>query len=165
MQIVLPQQLHHVGDIGGDDVTRDPRHSSFFQEDVEIDMRPCKFIWPAGLLWCLTYPLVALRRSGRVLVRLPNDPEVLHWLSSLGLPSILREAGVVVHPEEQSGAAQHYQVVMPLRCFRTSNDAENVATAVVDSLARSGLGTANVRALVGPIFSELALNAVQHAES
>src|SRR5687767_10711784 len=144
VRIVVPREFEHAGQLLDPEASRDPRHVSFFEELVEVDLRGCRFMKPAALLWCLTYPLVASERSLRVTVRLPTDPTVRHWMVSLGLPEILMKAGIDIDPPELT-AAQHVQVVLPLRQFRTPADAEDVINSAMDSLNRSGLGVANTR--------------------
>lgn len=164
MRIVVPAELRHAADIADPSALRDPRLVTFSESTVEIDMRQCRFIRLPGLLWCLTYALVAQKRSN-VRVLLPRDAVVRQWVESVGLSRILADAGVDVDPPPSDHVAGNIQVVLPLTCFTNSTDAEAVTARAHDSLTRSGLGTANIQPLVGEVFSELAMNAVQHAES
>ncbi len=164
MRIVAPEQFHNANELDAE-ANRDPRAMTFAEESIEIELRRVRRIWPPAVMWSLIYPLVAVRRAQRVTVLLPTDEAVRHWLMSLGLGALLEAKGVEVDPPHDGSVAQHVQVVLPLTCFRTAADAEAVTARAVESLERSGLGAANVRPKVGPIFSELALNAVQHAES
>ncbi len=57
------------------------------------------------------------------------------------------------------------QLVLPLTRFETERDVEKVTNDAHDALSNSRLGSANLYPLVSEVFSELAMNAVQHSES
>jgi hypothetical protein len=141
---------------------RDPRALTFAETEVEIDLSEVIFMRAPALLWCLIFALLAQRRS-KVTVILPKQAGVLHWIMSLGFVDILRNANVSVTGTAEVGADP--KVVLPLTVFSSPAVAENVVEAAFLSLERSGLGVGNLRLLVGQLFSELALNAVQHAKS
>jgi hypothetical protein len=163
VKIVAPEQFRHAGEITDSSANKDPRLPTFSEADVEIDLSHCLFIRPPALLWALTYALVAQKRS-RVSVRLPVQAGVLQWMRSLGFPAILEHAGIKVDPPAVASSSDR-QVVLPLTRFATPADAELVTADALDALSESQLGAPNVRPLVARMFSELALNAVQHSAS
>lgn len=85
-------------------------------------------------------------------------------LRALGLFSELKKAGVEVD-DRGIGSGHGAQVVVPLTRFDTETEVEELANAALDSLAASGLGSTELHPVVSEVFAELALNAVQHAES
>ena len=57
------------------------------------------------------------------------------------------------------------QLVLPLTGFNTEFEVEDVTNRAQMALQESGLGAANIYPVVSETFAELAMNAVQHAES
>ena len=55
--------------------------------------------------------------------------------------------------------------MVPLTCFDGESEAEGLANQGNDTLSKLGIGAANLLPLVSETFAELAMNAVQHAES
>ena len=55
--------------------------------------------------------------------------------------------------------------MVPLTRFDTESEVEELANAALEKLQESGVGSAKLYPLVSEVFAELALNAVQHAES
>jgi anti-sigma regulatory factor (Ser/Thr protein kinase) len=49
--------------------------------------------------------------------------------------------------------------------FRQEREVDDLANQALDALSDAGLGSANLYPLVSEVFAELALNAVEHAES
>lgn len=112
----------------------------------------------------MTYPLLAKAKSGRVRLLVPEQKGVATYLKSLGLFSLLKDGGIQVDdrgiPERRDA-----QIVMPLTVFRSQHDVEELANTALAALKASGLGAFNLHPLVSEVFSELALNAVEHSES
>jgi hypothetical protein len=82
----------------------------------------------------------------------------------LGLFSLLQDAGVQVDARGIRDRPAP-QLVLPLTRFERQDDVERLANEVLDRLAESDLGAANLYPLVSEIFAELALNAVEHSQS
>ena len=82
----------------------------------------------------------------------------------MGLFQILRQNGVEVDDREINVASQSL-TLLPLTRFDDEYEAEKAANAAEQALSESGLASANLYPVVSTIFGELALNAVQHAES
>ena len=55
--------------------------------------------------------------------------------------------------------------MLPLTRFDTESEVEELTNETYESLQRSGLGSANLYPLVSEVFAELAVNAVEHADS
>ena len=83
---------------------------------------------------------------------------------STGLFRILQEAGVQV---DDRGIPEGHdqQLMLGLTRLENENQVEQVTNEAHEALTQSGLGSANLYPLVSEVFAELALNAVQHAES
>ena len=161
MEIVARQDFWHAGNLiwpfGSPE-------ADFLEDEVDIDLRKCEFIRPPAVLWCVVYPLLAKRRGSPCRILVPENMGVCIYLKSLGLFQILQENGIDV---DDRGIPQKHdpQVVLPLTRFDTQTQAEELANKALDSLIDLGLGAANLRPLVSETFAELALNAVEHAES
>ena len=56
-------------------------------------------------------------------------------------------------------------VIIPLTRFDSETEAENLANRAMEALKDTGVGAANIYPLVSEVFGELAVNAVQHADS
>ncbi len=164
MRVKPPRDFRNAGELDARLVGRDPRDSAFRERAVEVDLRRCAFVRPAAALWCLIYPLLAKRRGAECSLLVPTDMRVCEYLRSLGLFDLLHEAGVQADTRGIRKRATP-QLVLPLTRFEGQDDVEKIANEVLDRLSRSGLGAANLHPLVSEVFAELALNAVEHAES
>ena len=131
---------------------------------MDIDLLGCIFVRPAAALWCVVYPLLAVLSRSHVRLLVPEQKGVCTYLKSLGLFSILQSSGVDVDdrgiPDKRDP-----QIVLPLTAFSTQRDVEDLANAALERLKAAGLGAYNLYPLVSEVFSELALNAVEHSES
>jgi hypothetical protein len=85
-------------------------------------------------------------------------------LASLHFFDLLKEAGVEVD-DRCIYAKSDPKVVLPITRFATTGDADVVTNKTFDRLHESNLGAVNLTRVVTELFSELALNAVQHSES
>ena len=94
----------------------------------------------------------------------PENEGVCVYFKSLGLFETLKAKGVEVDDRGIPGSPDA-QIVVPLTCFDGESEAEGLANQTNDTLSKLGIGTANLRPLVSETFAELAMNAVQHAES
>ncbi len=164
MRVKPPRDFRNAGELDARLVGRDPRDSAFRERAVEVDLRRCAFVRPAAALWCLIYPLLAKRRGAECSLLVPTDMRVCEYLRSLGLFDLLHEAGVQADTRGIRKRATP-QLVLPLTRFERQEDVERIANEVLDRLSSSGLGAANLHPLVSEVFAELALNAVEHAES
>ncbi|OGO50220.1 MAG: hypothetical protein A2148_04295 [Chloroflexi bacterium RBG_16_68_14] len=82
----------------------------------------------------------------------------------MGLFDALKQAGVEVDDRGVRGRSDP-QLILPLTRFSEEREVEDLANRALEALNKAGLGAANLHPLVSEIFAELALNAVQHAES
>ena len=164
MRIEVPAEFWHAGNLSTRDASRDPRQTLFKEPRVEVDMRGCNFIRPAALLWCAVYPLLAVRRGSDCTLLVPENVGTCLYLKAAGLFQLLQETGVSVDDRGVSDR-EVPQLILPLARFCTEADVERVANQALDALSKAGMGSANLYPLISEIFAELALNAVQHAES
>ena len=119
---------------------------------------------PAAALWCAIYPLLATNAGSHCRFLVPLNFGVSIYLKSIGLFDLLRSNSIEVDdrdiPETRSR-----QVIIPLTRFDSEVEAENLANRAMEALKETGVGAANIYPLVSETFGELAVNAVQHAES
>lgn len=164
MRIVARPHFGHAGNLVWPFGSPDPREIAFSEAELELDLRKCEFILPAAVLWCAVYPLVCISRGSKCRLLVPENEGVCIYLKTLGLFETLQANGVELDDRDifkGLGA----QIVVPLTRFDTESEVEDLANLALDVLSDRTMGSANVRPLVTEIFAELALNAVQHAES
>lgn len=166
MRITLPENFWHAGDLSHRfaSASTDPRRSAFVEARVDIDMRECRFVRPPAILWSAVLPLLSLEQGSSCRLLVPENMGVCLYLQSVGLFSLLKEAGVEI--DDRGIAVRHdAQLILPLTRFRSEADVEALANSALEALGRAGVGSANLYPVVSEVFAELALNAVQHAES
>ncbi|MGH2706236.1 MAG: hypothetical protein ACRDJ4_14470 [Actinomycetota bacterium] len=143
---------------------QDPRRIPFIENLLEIDLRGCEFIRPAAVLWCLIYPLLARARGSTCRVLVPESMGVTLYLKSLGFFQILHDDHI--EADDRDIRVRHdSRVVLPITKFSTQNEVDEIGNQVASSLSDSRMGAANLYSAVSEIFSEIALNAAEHAES
>ena len=96
MRIVAYRDFQHSGSLKGFFDTKDPRESRFAESDVEVDLRQCEFVRPAGVLWFVIYLLLAKEKGADCTLLVPQGMEVCIYLKSLGVFDVLKDAGVEV---------------------------------------------------------------------
>ncbi len=164
MRIVPPPNFWHAGYLTARFASLDPRENAFAEPEVTVDLRGCNFVRPAAVLWCTVYPLLAQRRGCKCEVWVPTNMGVCIYLKSVGLFDILRESGVEVD-DRGIPDRRNPQLVLSLTRFDSESEAEELTNKANDALRESKLGAANLYHVVSETFGELAINAVQHAES
>lgn len=154
----------HAGFLSAREASKDPRDPGFHESHVEIDLRKCHFVWPAAVLWCTVYALLARARSVECRLLVPENTGVCVYLKSLGLFEVLQKAGVEVD-DRGIRAKEDTKVVLPLTHFEGEADVQRLANRAWDNLVESKLGRPDTQRVISETFSEVASNAVQHAES
>ena len=129
-----------------------------------MDLRKCEFILPAAVLWCTVYSLLCKSRGIICRLLVPENEGVCIYLKSLGLFDTLKTKGVEVDDRDVP-MGHGAQIVVPLTRFDSESGVEELANQANDTLTKLGMGVANLRPLVSETFAELAMNAVQHAQS
>ncbi len=165
LEISAQRQFGHTGDLRGYQVPgNDPRYADFHWDSVRIDLSRCTFIRPAGVLWCIIYPLLVAERDIPCEVVVPYEIGVTSYLNRLGLFETLQNAGIRVDnlgmPAPQQG-----HLMLPLTRLTTMSQVEVLGEAIVENLMDSNISSANVYEHVNMVFGELANNAVEHADS
>ena len=164
MEIVPFSDFRHAGSLRRFSSSQDPRQGSFRQPQVDVDLRECEFVRPPAALWCVVYPLLIRERAIPCRLLVPTNEGVCIYLKSLGLFDTLKEHGVEVDDRGIRDIPVD-QLVLPLTGFNTEFEVEDVTNRAQMALQESGLGAANIYPVVSETFAELAMNAVQHAES
>lgn len=143
---------------------KDPRRPGFSEREVALDLRLCDFVQVPAALWCAVLLLLAKNNGGECELLAPDNAEVRIYLKSMGLYQALQENGVRV---DDRGVAESRPrgVVLPITRFDDEYQVGEMADRVLDTLQRSGLGAPNIYSVVSETFGELAMNAVQHAQS
>ena len=100
LEISAQRQFSHTGDLLLYQVPRnDPRRDDFDWESVRIDLSRCEFVRPAGVLWCMIYPLLVAQRGIPCELVAPDRPPIATYLNDLGLFGVLKDAGVDIDYE------------------------------------------------------------------
>lgn len=162
MLIEVPQHFRHPGELFGPAASLRPHLIP--DDTAEIDLRPCSFVRPPAVLWCVIYPLLAAHAGKRAVLLVPEGRGVASYLKALGLFETLRAGGVAIDDRGVNPGAS-LKIVLPLTHFATERDAENLANRAWEGLERARLGASNLYPVISEIFAELANNAVQHSES
>ncbi len=156
--------FRHAGELSGWFDKPDPRNPSFDKTHVDIDLRDCDFVLPPAALWCMVYLALASKRGARCRLLVPTNLGVCVHLKSLGLFDILKGCGVEVD-DRDIVARDDEKTILPITRFETTADASDVTNTAFARLQSAHVGAANLTSVVTELFSELALNAVQHSES
>lgn len=94
----------------------------------------------------------------------PDNMGMCVYLKSVGVFGLLQQSDIEVD-DRGIQPRPDPQIILPLVRFHSEDDVTALANRAFESLKRSGLGGANLYPVVSETFAELALNAVQHAES
>ena len=106
---------------------RDPRAANFHEDQVIVDLRDCLFVYPAAALWCLTYLLLAQRKTVRTELWVPQNMGVCAYLSSLGLFETLKTTGVIVDDRAVPRGGEG-RIILPLRNSARSSKLTSLST-------------------------------------
>ena len=142
----------------------DPRVPQFDESEVVIDLRSAEFLRPAAALWCAIYPLLAKLAGSQCRFLVPLNFGVSIYLKSIGLFELLTSHDIELDDRDIPETSSR-QVIIPLTRFDSETEAENLANRAIEALKNTGVGASNIYPLVSEVFGELAVNAVQHAES
>ena len=156
--------FRHAGEVSAPFAKSDPRKPSFDAAQVDIDLRECEFVRPPAALWCMVYLALASKRGARCRLLVPSNTGVCIYLKSLGLFDMLKDFDVEVDDRDIHGGTGA-KTILPITRFETTADASDVTNRAFARLQSADLGAANLTSVVTELFSELALNAVQHSES
>ncbi len=127
-------------------------------------MRDCTFIQVPAVLWSVVFLLLANNKVGNCELLVPENMGVCSYLKSIGLFQVLQENGVKVD-DRGVGVGAATRLILPLTHFNNEYEVDEVTNLAYDAISASNLGASNLHAVVTETFSELAMNAVQHAES
>lgn len=156
--------FRHAGELPLRNDKFDPRHRTFEPAQVDIDLRECDFIRPSAALWCIVYLALASKRGARCRLLVPSNMGVCIHLKSLGFFDTLKDFSVEVD-DRGIGAGDDQKTILPITRLATTADAADVTNRAFERLQSAGVGAVNLTRVVSELFSELALNAVQHSES
>ena len=164
LHIEPPRNFWHAGDLSPRYASDDPRQETYIPSELDIDLRLCSFVRPSAVLWCAIYPALAVLRGTACRVLVPENLGTAIYLKSAGLYSVLKEVGVEI---DDRGLLDRYdpKIVMPVSSFASESDVDTLVNQTLLRLSDTGLGSGSIRPLVSDVFSELAMNAVQHSES
>lgn len=152
MQLQVPENFWHAGDLPARYSSRDPRQPSFAEERLDLDLRRCQFVRPAALLWCCVYALLARARSTNCRLLVPESMGLCLYLKSVGLVRTLQEAGVEID-DRGVGDRVDRQLIVPLTRFRRETEVEDLANRALEELSKSGRGSSNLYPLVSEVSS------------
>ena len=164
MRITPRTQFRYAGELPPRFDSKDPRGDAFAESQVVVDLRECEFVRAGAVFWCLVYPLLAKLRGSECRLLVPTNTGVCIYLKSMGLFRVLQNSGIEAD-DRGIYSKKDSQLVLPLTRFDTESEVEELTNETYESLQRSGLGSANLYPLVSEVFAELAVNAVEYADS
>jgi hypothetical protein len=158
------ETFKHAGDLPRRPADNDPRIGSFSFERVDVDLRRCAFVRPPAMLWCLVYLALARKREVPCRLLVPENFGVSVHLKSVGLFAALQRFGVEV---DDRGVPDHPggKIIMPIEHFDRAAGAHELTNRAFDTLRATDATAAGLSSVLSELFSELAINAVQHSES
>ena len=164
LQIKPPQNFWHAGNLEARHASEDPRQVRYPVTELDIDLRDCNFIQPPAVLWCVVYALLANRQGATCRFLVPENFGTAIYMKSVGLFETLQEAGIEVD-DKGVPPRPDSKIALPISRFQNATDVDALANETLSRLSELGLGSASVRPLVSEVFAEIAMNAVQHADS
>lgn len=158
-----PLIFRHAGELRID--TFDPRKPiPENDEEVEIDLRECDFVFPAAALWCVVYLMLASKQGSHCRLLVPNNMAVCQFLKTLRLFDILKDHDVDVDDRNiRAGSAD--KTIVPITRFDTATDASTLTNDIFAGMQSFPNVSAGLTQVVAELFGELAMNAAQHSES
>lgn len=157
--------FRHAGElVPARDADQDPRDDSFSAERVDVDLRRCAFVRPPAMLWCIVYLALARKREVPCRLLVPENLGVSVHLKSIGLFDELRLRGVEVDDRNVHGHSDG-KIILPISQFERPIEATELTNRAFESLHAAKVSAAGLSSVVSELFSELALNAVEHSES
>ena len=167
MIITPPPHFVNAGDLSARIDSADPRMINFREAETVIDLRATEFARVPAVLWCLIYSLLAQSAGCNCRLLVPTNMGVCIYLKSTNLFDLLSANGVQVDVRGIPAIppAIRSQLILPLTRFNNESVVEAVTNKAHEMLSNSRLGAANLYPLVSEVFAELAMYAVQHAES
>jgi hypothetical protein len=164
MEIRVPANFAHAGELDPRSASEDPRKATFAERNLDIDLRDCEFIQPAAVLWCAVYALLAAQKKIPCRLLVPENLGVAIYLKSVELFKMLHDAGVEVD-DRGVGGRPAARLILPITSFYTESDVDKIANDASTRLTAAGVGAPNLYSVVAEVFAELAMNAVQHSKS
>ena len=133
-----------------------------------LDFSSTTFTRPVGMVGLLAL-MDRMRRQGgnrRIVLMLPESPEVRAYWSVSGIMDALREFCVFEEPPFESGLPEHSQVEPMVRCchFRDEADIERKLEEMENSFMTVLGGYSSLLNQCHEVFTELMMNVVYHAD-
>ena len=121
LEIVPPSNFWHAGDLSHHDVSEDPRQDEYSISELDLDLSACEFVRPAAVLWCAIYALLAKKNDKDCRLLVPDNQGTATYLKSVGLYTVLKEAGVDV---DDRGLANQRDTKIPLPLHHFKSETE-----------------------------------------
>jgi anti-sigma regulatory factor (Ser/Thr protein kinase) len=143
---------------------QDPRSFSPACSRAVLDLGACREVGVEATLWCLVWLASAAQRGVGCRLLPPRDTVARAGLISLGLFEALRVRGVDV-PDGGEPDGVPAEVIVPITAFATEQEASHLANRTAENLASARVSSMSLTGPISDIIGELAMNAVQHAQS
>jgi anti-sigma regulatory factor (Ser/Thr protein kinase)/anti-anti-sigma regulatory factor len=136
--------------------------------EVTVDLSAVNFIKPVGVVAILA----AIERMAQgdvnaVVFALPSDPKVCSYLRLAGVFEAMRNLGSFGDPQPEEAIRHQVPMRQMVPCTRFSNESEieDLACQMEERFATELRGYGSLLGTCHTAFSELATNAVNHADS
>jgi hypothetical protein len=147
-----------------------PKNKQYTHEDsVMIDLSKVEFIKPLGVIGVLLlveyFTQKPIDKSPLIKIVPPEDGEVTDYLLKIKFVDALKLLYTWDIPEGLRASGGKIKPVIPITRFRTAQDIENIAHFMQEIFRTEMMGLNSLLQPCHVVFSELANNAVEHANS
>ena len=160
----LPTEINDVRDVDCFLASVDPTNNR-----IVLDLKGTRFIRPVGIVSFLATLERMIKQAGgiKLELRLPLSEDVCVYLLQTGIFDLMREyvSFTGPQPEDMIPEQSPARPMVPCTRFRTESDIDALADQMEVRFQTEFMGLASLLQPCHEIFSELATNAVYHAES
>jgi hypothetical protein len=134
---------------------------------VFIDLSEIKFIKPLGVIGVLLLveSILKMKPEPHIRIKSPKDSEVLDYLLKINFIEALKTFGSWKIPDGLKANGQRIKPVIPITRFENSWQIEEIANKMQQTFHTEFMGLSTLLQPCHVVFSELANNAVEHAQS
>jgi hypothetical protein len=147
-----------------------PKNQKLTDKDMAIvDLSDIKFIKPLGIIGVLLLVehIMKMKKDERPRIGIypPKDTEVLDYLLQVSFDKALKSLGKWNIPKDVQASRRKIKPVIPITRFHNWQDIENIANTMQEKFHTDFIGLTTLLQPCHIVFSELAINAVEHANS
>ena len=145
-----------------------PTDSQLIDKDaVLIDLSDLHFIKPMGVIGILLLveSITKNNINTKIILMPPKNSEVLDYLLKVNIIPALNILGKWKIPKGTTASGRRIKPVIPITRFKSSQEIEDIANQMEQTFAQKFSGLSSLLQPCHLVFSELADNVIQHANS